>query len=88
VTRGDLVRAFARGDLDVKEEIEHDVLRRWLNVEPEAVRVRVRNGDVRLEGEVERRSEADIALALVSRVAGVVSVDSRLRWREDDGGIR
>jgi len=88
VTRSDLVRAFARGDLDVKGEIERDVLRRWLCVEPDSVRVRVENGDVRLDGEVERRSEAEMAVALVSRVAGVVSVDSRLRWREDDGGAR
>jgi CBS domain-containing protein len=88
VTRGDLVRAFARGDDAVREEIEREVLRRWLCIEPGVVTVEVDGGDVTLEGEVERHSEAAIAEALVTRVAGVVSVDSRLRWREDDGGMR
>jgi CBS domain-containing protein len=88
VTRGDLVRAFARGDDAVRGEIEREVLRRWLCIEPGVVTVEVDGGDVTLEGEVERHSEAAIAEALVTRVAGVVSVDSRLRWREDDGGMR
>jgi osmotically-inducible protein OsmY len=88
VTRADLVRAFARGDQDVKEEIERDVVRRWLCVDSRAVTVGVHEGDVTLKGEVERRSEAAVAEVLAARVAGVVSAESRLRWREDDGGMR
>jgi len=89
VTRADLVRAFARDDAQIKQEIEQEVLRRgmWLD-EPTGVIVSVDAGEVRLDGELERRTEAEVAEALVGRVAGVVSVASHLTWREDDGSAR
>jgi predicted transcriptional regulator len=89
VTRADLVRAFARDDAQIKQEIEDEVLRRgmWLG-DPDEIRVSVAEGEVRLDGEVDRRTEAEVAEALVGRVAGVVAVDSHLTWREDDGGVK
>jgi CBS domain-containing protein len=89
VTRADLVRAFARDDGQIKREIEEDVLRRglWLD-DPGAVKVTVDGGEVSLRGELDRRTEAEVAGTLVGRVTGVVSVDSQLTWREDDGSAR
>jgi CBS domain-containing protein len=87
VTRADLVRAFARSDAEIKHEIEHDVLTRSLWLEPSEIAVTVADGEVRLDGRVDRRTEAEVAEVLVGKVAGVVSVDSRLAWSEDDGGV-
>jgi osmotically-inducible protein OsmY len=49
-----------------------------------AVEVEVAAGEVLLSGEVGRRSQAALLPRLAVRVPGVVSVDSRLTWREDD----
>jgi osmotically-inducible protein OsmY len=59
----------------------------WLD-DPDEIRVSVAEGDVRLDGEVDRRTEAEVAEALVGRVVDVVAVDSHLTWREDDGGVK
>jgi CBS domain-containing protein len=89
VTRADLVRAFARDDTQIQQEIQDEVLRRgmWLD-NPDDVRVSVHEGEVRLDGELDRRTDAEVAEALVGKVTGVVSVDSHLTWREDNGHAR
>jgi CBS domain-containing protein len=87
VTRADLVRAFVRPDADIAHEIREDVILRTLWITPESVSVTVENGDVRLVGDLETKQDAELASAFVGRVPGVVSVDSRLTWR-DDGGKR
>jgi CBS domain-containing protein len=89
VTRADLVRAFARDDAQIRGEIEEGVLRSgmWLE-DPAGVKVSVAAGEVTLDGELDRRSEVEVAETLVGRVTGVVSVDSHLTWREDDGHAR
>jgi CBS domain-containing protein len=89
VTRADLVRAFARDDAQIKQEIEDEVFRRgmWLD-DPGGIRVSIDGGQVRLDGEVDRRTEAEVAETLVGQVTGVVAVDSHLTWREDDGGVK
>jgi len=85
VTRTDLVRAFVREDVDIRNEIEEDVLRRnlWLE-EPEAVVVEVERGAVHVAGRLETRSEALALERLAARVPGVVSVESELTWTTDD----
>jgi CBS domain-containing protein len=87
VTRADLVRAFARSDREIQQEIREDVLRHtlWLRV-PEAVTVRVDGGSVRLSGLVDTRTDAELVSACVAKVPGVVDVDSSLSWHEDSGG--
>ena len=89
VTRADLVRAFARDDVQIKREIEDEILRRgmWLD-DPDEIQVSIADGEVRLDGEVDRRTEAEVAEALVGRVTGVVAVDSHITWREDDGSVK
>ncbi len=85
VTRADLVRAFIRSDEDVAREIRDDVIRRTLWIEPDAVQVEVDHGEVRLTGEVETKGDAELIPTFVQRVPGVVSVLSKLRWREENG---
>jgi CBS domain-containing protein len=85
VTRADLVRAFVRPDAAIEEEIRDEVLARELLLEiPGAVTVAVEDGKVTLSGTVSRRTEADLALALVARVPGVTELESSINWREDD----
>jgi CBS domain-containing protein len=79
VTRADLVRAFVRRDDQIEREISEEVLRRALWAEPGAVRVRVRGGDVQLDGELESTEDVTLLERLVGRVPGVVSVRSNVR---------
>ena len=87
VTRADLVRAFVRSDAELEREIREDVLRRMMWMEPGMVSVEVADGEVRLTGEVETKTDAEILPRLVQRVPGVVGVLSKVRWR-DDGRVR
>jgi len=81
VSRGDLVRAFARSDLEIQNEIEEDLLRRvmWLN--PSDVRVTVSDGVVTLQGEVPTDADRDLLPRFARRVPGVVEVESTLSAR-------
>jgi CBS domain-containing protein len=85
VTRADLVRAFTRDDALIANEIRDDVVLRQFWIDPESLAVAVTNGEVSLRGQVEKRSIAELLASYVGRVPGVVAVDSRLTWREDDG---
>jgi CBS domain-containing protein len=87
VTRADLVRAFARPDEAIEQEIRQDVLQHqmWLR-DPAAVRVTVDGGKVTLSGTVDTRSDAEVAPVLVARVPGVVEVDSAVTWLYDVEG--
>ena len=84
ITRADLVRAFHRPDDEIRREIYEDVLLRTLWISPEHLTVSVEQGEVTLGGEVENRTEAELAVAYVRRVPGVVDVRSKLTWRVDD----
>jgi CBS domain-containing protein len=83
VTRADLVRAFARSDEEIEREIGETVLR-TLWIEEPALEVRVAGGDVQLSGKLGRRSDAELLARFVTRVPGVVSVHSTVRWAWDD----
>jgi CBS domain-containing protein len=83
VTRADLVRAFVRSDEAILREIREDVIRRSLWLEPDNLVVVVEAGEVRLAGEVETKAEAELIPEFVQRVPGVVSVLSKLSWREN-----
>jgi CBS domain-containing protein len=85
VTRADLVRAFVRPDAAIEEEIRDEVLARELLLEvPGAVSVAVEGGKVTLSGTVPTRTEAELAVALVAKVPGVIELESSITWREDD----
>jgi CBS domain-containing protein len=80
VTRHDLVRAFARTDEEIWQEIETDPLIRSYWRRPGSYDVSVENGVVTLTGRVESKEHAHLIEAFVDRVPGVVAVTSRLHW--------
>lgn len=81
ITRADVVRAFARSDAEIADEINDEILRRTLWLEPGNVTVAVENGAVTLEGEVESDADAELLPVFVSRVPGVISVRTNVRAR-------
>jgi CBS domain-containing protein len=84
VTRADLVRAFARPDEELAEEVREDLLERTLWLDPGTVEVDVTRGLVQLTGTLPKRSDAMLLERLAAKVPGVVDVDSRLTWAVDD----
>jgi CBS domain-containing protein len=87
VTRADLVRAYLRRDDETLRTIRDDVLHDTMWIDPDGLQVEVRDGHVRLEGAVDRRSTATIVARLIGLVEGVDHVESRLTWDFDDTGI-
>jgi CBS-domain-containing membrane protein len=84
VTRGDLLRAFARPDDEIEREVREGVVVGIMWLDATALTVGVTDGVVRLSGELGRSSEAEILAALAAGLDGVVAVDNRLTWRFDD----
>ena len=80
VTRHDLVRAFARGDEEIRQEIDSDplILSYWRRAG--AYAVSVSHGEVTLTGKVGSKEQARMIESFVDRVPGVVAVTCRLRW--------
>jgi CBS-domain-containing membrane protein len=84
VSRADLLRVFLREDAEIAREIREDVIRRTLWIDPDTIRVVVREGVVTIEGQIERRSLLPIVERLVSAIPGVVAVNDRLSFGADD----
>jgi CBS domain-containing protein len=80
VTHADLLRVFARPDEQIASEIE-ELLERE-SVPPGQVSYQVQRGEVILTGDVDWQMSAETLVAAIRRVPGVVTVDSRLSWRE------
>ncbi len=83
VSRADVMRAIARADEDIAGDIAELLERRLLPIDPEDVGVTVAAGIVTLRGEVEARVDALVLADVVSRMDGVVRVDSELDWEVD-----
>ena len=81
VSRGDLVRAFARSDAEIQREIEEDILRRVMWLDPADVSVTVSDGVVTLSGQVATEADADLLPRFTRRVPGVVEVAASLTAR-------
>jgi CBS domain-containing protein len=84
VTRADLVRAYLRRDEETLRTIRDEVLRATMWIDPDSLQVEVKDGHVRLEGTVDRRSTATILEKLTGLVDGVDRVHNDLRWDFDD----
>ena len=82
VTRHDLVRAFARADEEIWQEIESDPLIRSYWRRPGVYDINVGHGRVTLTGKVDSQEHARAIEAFVDRVPGVVAVTSRLHWED------
>ena len=87
VSRRDLLRVFLRSDRAIREEIEYDVLRETLALDPGTVQVHVVDGVVSLDGKVPRGSLVPVVERLCRGVDGVVGLDSRLVFAEDDSRV-
>jgi CBS domain-containing protein len=84
VTRGDLLRVFRRSDAEIRRDVVDEVLRKVLSVEPGTIRVMVHKGVVTIEGRVDRRSAAALAIRVSHTIPGVVGVVDKLEHRYDD----
>ncbi len=84
VARRDLLRAFLRPDREIQEEIEDEIVRDQLWIDPEAVTVSVADGVVELRGRVDRASMASMLVRMVYGVEGVVRVVDGLSSEFDD----
>lgn len=86
VTRADIVRAFARSDAEVEQDVTDQLnLYRALWNGGSRIDARVADGAITLTGELRLRSEAEILPKVIAKVPGVVEVTSELTWSEDDG---
>lgn len=84
VTRADLVRAFLRPDAEIERELQEDVVAHKLWIDPRSLQITVENGEVMLRGKVDTKADAELLEYFATRVPGVVSVHSTLRWEVDE----
>ncbi len=83
VSRADLVRAFARSDTEIRREIDTDVVKQILWLDPTGLDVGVEDGIVTLSGTLDSETEIELLREFVRRVPGVVGVHSNLRARSN-----
>ena len=88
VSRRDLLSPFLRTDEEIRREVYEEVIRGTMWIDPATISVEVHHGVVTLRGRVERRSETQILVALVRRVAGVVGLRDELTYDIDDRELR
>ena len=87
ITRRDILKVFLRPDEDIRQDVIKDVLVGTLFLGPRDVGVRVEDGVVTLEGQLDRATEVLIARRTTARIDGVVGVVDRLTARSDDRGM-
>ena len=84
ITRADVVRAFARSDAEIAEEIRTAVLHRTLWLDPGVFDVSVTGGHATIRGRVERRSTAEMIERIPALIPGIVGVEADVSWDIDD----
>lgn len=84
LARRDVLRVYARSDEDLAEMLRRELRRSSLWAAPEEVTVRVADGEVTLEGQLDRRSEVEWASRLIAAMPGVVTVHNALTFAYDD----
>jgi CBS-domain-containing membrane protein len=87
VSRRDLLKMYLRPDHEVRDEVIEGVLRQLLWIDPLTVQVEVTDGVVTLNGEVDRKSTAQLAAHVTKRVPGVVQVVDHLAFTYDDTAL-
>jgi len=78
LSRRDVVAAFGRPDEVIEDEIKEDVLRRLFGVNPESVRVVVREGRVMIEGSVVQPEWIQLIGEAIQGLEGVVRIENHL----------
>lgn len=84
VSRTDLLSPFLRTDEDIRKEILEDVILGVMWLGPATFNVSVKQGVVRLRGQLEFRGTKEILVHLVNLVDGVVGVVDELTFRQED----
>jgi CBS domain-containing protein len=84
ISRSDILRAFARPDDDIIEEIRGHVMGEVLWIDSRTVEVKSVDGNVELHGHLETKSDCRLLEDLTKRLDGVVSVNSQLTWEIDN----
>ncbi|MFF7274916.1 CBS domain-containing protein [Streptomyces griseorubiginosus] len=88
VTRRDLLTVFLRPDEEIRRAIVEGVLVHALWLPPLSIDVFVTEGVVTLSGDLERKSEKEIAVSMTRQIDGVVAVVDKLTYRMDDSRTR
>ncbi|WP_329267807.1 CBS domain-containing protein [Streptomyces sp. NBC_01451] len=88
VTRRDLLQVFLRPDAEIRDVVINEVLVRALWLPPRSTDVFVTEGVVTLSGQMERKSETEIAVSMTRQIDGVVGVVDKLTYRLDDTHIK
>ncbi|WP_369029696.1 MULTISPECIES: CBS domain-containing protein [Streptomyces] len=88
VTRRDLLQVFLRPDAEIRDVVIDEVLVRALWLPPRGTDVFVTEGVVTLSGQMERKSETEIAVSMTRQIDGVVAVVDKLTYRLDDTHIK
>lgn len=84
VSRSDILRAFARPDSEIIDEIVDHIISDVLWIDPRRVQVTSVDGNVSLTGQLETKGDTTLLEDLVRRVDGVVSMSSSLGWEIDN----
>lgn len=84
VSRADMLRAFVRPDQEIIEEIQEQVMRKILWIDPNRATIECVDGNVVLRGKLETRSDANLLVELTKRLDGVASVADHLDWDVDN----
>jgi CBS domain-containing protein len=87
LSRGDLVRAMTRTDVEILHETEEALSMLGEEVF-EDLSIEVGDGVVTLSGTADRLSTRNIAVDIASRVRGVVEVADRLNFSVDDTSMK
>ena len=78
VSRSDVLRVFLRSDESIRKEISSGILDEMPLLGRGRVQVEVRDGVVKLRGEVDNGNLTNLLVRLISGVPGVVGVENRL----------
>lgn len=84
VSRHDVIGTFLRDDDAIRADVEEYVFKRGMWLFPHTMTVEVIDGVVTLDGEVERRTTAQVACQLTRALPGVVGVHDKVRYELDD----
>ncbi|GAA5017958.1 CBS domain-containing protein [Streptomyces siamensis] len=88
VTRRDLLQVFLRPDAEIREQVVQQVLMHALWIPPRSIDVSVTEGVVTLTGQMERKSETEIAVSMTRQIDGAVAVVDKLTYRLDDARLQ
>ncbi|MFD8725891.1 CBS domain-containing protein [Streptomyces sp. NPDC059629] len=88
VTRRDLLQVFLRPDAEIHSQVVEEVLERALWLEPRSIDVSVTEGVVTLAGQMDRKTDTEIAVSMTRQIDGVVAVVDKLTFRLDDSHVR